>query len=86
MATSEEQHEGQVKQVVEDEVGTDSSRSIDPLDVTREEVEDVAKLQDEQSNAGIFRQRCGNTKAAEGYTHKYTYTSIKLRVKPDGCR
>lgn len=63
VAAGKEHHEGEVKQVVEDEVRPASGRSIHLCNIAREEVQDVAKLQDEQDNAGSPGQRSGVPKS-----------------------
>lgn len=66
VAAGEEHHEGKLKQIVEDEMGTASTRSVDLLNIAREEVEDVSKLQNEQDDAGSPGQRCGILERASG--------------------
>lgn len=51
MTADEAHHKSKMKQVVQDEVRTAGTGSIDLLNIAREEVEDVAKLQDEQDDA-----------------------------------
>jgi hypothetical protein len=50
VASYEEHDESEVEQVVEDEVASHGTSSVQLLDVAREEVEDVATLEDEQYN------------------------------------
>lgn len=45
-------HKGEVQQVVEDEMASDRACRIDVLDLTREEVSDVAELEDEEDEPG----------------------------------
>jgi hypothetical protein len=59
VAAGKEHHEGEVKQIVKDEVRAASGCSINLCNIAREEVEDVAKLQDEQNNAGSPGQLSG---------------------------
>lgn len=50
VAGDEQEHKGGVQQVVEDEVATNSASGVDGLDLGREEVGDVASLEDEENN------------------------------------
>lgn len=52
VAADEEHDEGEVQQVVHDEVGADGAGRVHLLNVAREEVIDVAELREEQDNAG----------------------------------
>lgn len=54
VAANEEHDEGEVQQVVRDEVGTDGASRVHLFEVAREEVHNIADLGNEQDDAGIF--------------------------------
>jgi len=54
VAANEEHDEGEVQQVVRDEVGTDGASRVHLFEVAREEVHNIADLGNEQDDAGVF--------------------------------
>lgn len=58
MGTGEEHDEGEVEKVVEDEVRAYGGSGIDLFNVAREEVQDIADLQDEQDDARTWSGSC----------------------------
>lgn len=65
MAADEEHDEGEVQQVVRDEMGTNGAGRVHLLDVAREEVHHIANLEQEQDDAGVsVLVTCENLKRA----------------------
>lgn len=58
VSAGEEHNEGEVKEIVQDKVRAYSGGSVDLLEVTGEEVENITDLQDEQDHADLWSEEC----------------------------
>ena len=72
-----EQDEGSVEQVVDDEVAADGASSVDMLYLAREQMSDVAQLQDEQEDpvrdSLVFVSWRSTRKTARGWANGATH-------------